>query len=184
MTNNEADIRAAYQAIMQTEAKKLANKGVNLEGQAFSSLLILKGNLSDAERKGGELLGGADGKALRSALDALGYAPEDWCVAATINAKGEALAQDLFRLTVTSLQPNTLIICDEEAASTVRDAYAQELELLEDPKAAVLEAGTLVNIMGMRLMNLGGFASALDDPKQKQIMWLRLKQVGPLQVPY
>lgn len=184
MANNKADIRAAYHAIMQKEANKLAKEGLNLEGQAFSPLLILKGKLSEAEKNGSELLGGADGKALRAALDALGYAPEDWCVAATINADGEPLEGDLFRLTLTSLQPNTLVICDEEAASVVRNAYAEELELLEDSKGAVLEAGTLVNVMGMRLMNLGGFADALGDETQKQIMWARLKKVGPLEAPY
>jgi hypothetical protein len=36
----------------------------------------------------------------------------------------------------------------------------------------------------MRVLSLGGFAAALGDKQQKQIMWHRLKQVPPLGEPY
>lgn len=184
MSHTNDDIRAAYLEAMQKETQKLQDDGVNLAGQAFSPLLILKGNLSDAEKNGAELLSGADGEALHAALDALGYPPEAWCTAATIQSSGAPLSGDLLRLTIISLQPNTLILCDEEAARVVREAYAEELQLLEDPAASTLEAGILVQVMGMRMLNLGGFADALLDQEQKRIMWARLKQVPPLGAPY
>jgi hypothetical protein len=34
------------------------------------------------------------------------------------------------------------------------------------------------------VLSLGGFAAALGDKQQKQIMWRRLKQVPPLGEPY
>ena len=34
------------------------------------------------------------------------------------------------------------------------------------------------------ILNLGGFAAALGNPRQKQVMWARLKQVPPLAEPY
>lgn len=184
MSNTNEDIRAAYLEMMQKETDKLQDDGVNLGGQAFSPLLILKGNLSDSEKNGAELLSGADGEALHAALAALGYPPEAWCTAATVLSSGAPLSGDLMRLTITSLQPNTILICDEEAASVLREAYAEELQLLEDPAASTLEAGILVRVMGMRMLNLGGFADALSDQKQKAIMWGRLKQIPPLSAPY
>lgn len=184
MTHTNDDIRAAYLEVMQKETRELQDDGVNLAGQAFSPLLILKGNLSDAEKNGAELLSGPDGEALRAALDALGYPPEAWCTAATMQSSGAPLSGDLLRLTVTSLQPNTLIICDEEAARIVREAYAEELQLLENPAASTLEAGELVHVMGIRMLNLGGFADALSNQEQKRIMWVRLKQIPPLGAPY
>jgi hypothetical protein len=39
-------------------------------------------------------------------------------------------------------------------------------------------------ILGMRVMNLGGFSAALSDPRKKQLMWARLKQLPPLGEPY
>lgn len=184
MSNTSKDIRAAYLETMQQETRKLQNEGVTLAGQAFSPLLILKGNLSDAEKDGAELLSGSDGKALHAALAALGYPPEAWCTAATVQPSGAPISGSLLRLSIASLQPNTLLICDDAAARIVREAYAQELQLLENPAACILEAGELVQVMGVRMLNLGGFADALTNQEQKRIMWARLKQIPPLGTPY
>ena len=42
----------------------------------------------------------------------------------------------------------------------------------------------VAHVCGMRFLNLGGFAAALGNPRQKQVMWARLKQVPPLAEPY
>lgn len=184
MSETHEDIRAAYLTMVESETNKLHAEGVQLDGHAFSPLLILKGKLTDAEKNGGELLGGPDGKALHAALDALHYAPEDWCVATTLTSNELPLGNELFRTMIASLQPNTLLICDEEAAKVVRAAYSKELQTLKNSDAVSLKPGLLVEIMGMRILNLGGFADALVDQQQKQIMWSRLKQIPPLSAPY
>ena len=55
---------------------------------------------------------------------------------------------------------------------------------MEDLNEALLPAGMVAYVCGMRFLNLGGFAAALGDPRQKQVMWARLKQVPPLAEPY
>ena len=61
-----------YVAKARYELGSLAARGVTMVGNAFSSVLLLKGKQSEADRDGG-LLTGADGGALRAALQALGY---------------------------------------------------------------------------------------------------------------
>ena len=48
----------------------------------------------------------------------------------------------------------------------------------------MLEPGYVVQLCGMRVLNLGGFADALADPRAKQQMWARLKRIPPLGEPY
>ena len=38
--------------------------------------------------------------------------------------------------------------------------------------------------LGVRVLALGGFADALGDQRQKQLMWARLKQIPPLGEPF
>ena len=125
-----------------------------------------------------------DGDALRASLAALGYAPEDWCAAATCLRDGRSLAADTLVRAVVTLDPSTLIICDDAAAAAVRGTYADELSSLPDARQSALEAGWVVPLLGMRAMNLGGFAASLLDQRQKQLMWARLKQLPPLGEPY
>ena len=63
-------------------------------------------------------------------------------------------------------------------------ADAEALAGREDGNEARLPAGMVAYVCGMRFLNLGGFAAALGDPRQKQVMWARLKQVPPLAEPY
>lgn len=153
-------------------------------GNAFSSILFLKGEPSDDELNGAPLLAGPDGTALRSALGALGYAPEDWCVMLTVAEDGSALGPELLREAICTLDPATLVACDEAAAQALRETYADELVTLDDFDAAMLVPGKLVRVLGMRVMALGGFAAALSDAHEKQVMWARLKQLPPLGEPY
>ena len=176
--------RERYLAKAHAELDGLASRGVVMAGNAFSSVLLLKGSPSDTEVSGGSLLGGEDGKALRAALQALGYAPQDWAGLAAWDAQGEPLGADLLRQTVCALDPATLIICDDEAAHAVREAYAADLASLESFEEAMLMEGVVAQVAGMRVLNLGGFAAALADKAQKQVMWRRLKQLPPLGEPY
>lgn len=163
---------------MRVELDALVKEGVSMCGNAFSSVLLVKGEPGPAELAGEPLLSGPDGKALRAALLKLGYAPEDWA-----GVDGYASPR-LFRQAVAVLDPSTLVACDERAAALVRDAFADELCELKNLDDAMLVPGRVVRLAGMRVLNLGGFEAALSSSAQKQVMWARLKQIPPLGEPY
>lgn len=175
--------RAAYVAKARAEVGELARRGLVMAGHTFSSVLFLKGEPNEGEKNGAPPLSGADGTALRKSLAALGYAPEDWVALACALDDGKPLGPELARLAVTTLDPATVIACDEAAANVLRDAYANELAALPDFACAMLEPGMVAVVLGMRFLNLGGFEAALADPRQKQLMWARLKRVPPLGEP-
>ena len=176
--------RELYVSKAQEELGSLAERGVITAGNAFSSVLFVKGELSEDERAGARPLSGADGKALRAALSALGYAPEDWCALLSVTHDGSPIGPELFREAIAALDPATLVSCDEAAAQSVREAYAEQLSQLSDFDEALLTPGKVSRVLGMRVMNLGGFAAALSDAHQKQVMWARLKRLPPLGAPY
>lgn len=184
MPSDREQRRQAYLEKTRSEVASLVERGVRMGGNAFSPVLLAKGELTAEEAAGAEPFSGADGAALKASLKALGYAPEDWETLVATDADGAPLSPDLMRLTIATLDPATLVCCDEAATQAVRDAYAEELSSLEDLNEALLPAGMVAHVCGMRFLNLGGFAAALSDPAQKQVMWHRLKQVPPLAEPY
>lgn len=169
---------------MRAELGELESRGVVIVGNAFSSVLLVKGDPGEAERAGGELLSGKDGTALHAALQALGYAPEDWVAMATWGSRGEVLDSSLLRQAVAALDPATLVVCDDFAAEAVRNAFADDLVVLADFMDASLEPGRVVQVCGMRVLNLGGFEAALGSDHEKQVRWAWLKQIRPLAEPY
>ncbi|MBM6774393.1 hypothetical protein [Olsenella profusa] len=176
--------RRAYLDKAAAETDALAARGVRAGGNAFSAVLLCKGELSDGEKNGDAPLSGADGTALRASLERLGYAPEDWEWLLTVDAGGAPLDAALFREAVCALDPATLVLCDEAAADVAREAYADELSVLESLEEAMLAPGVVAHVFGMRVLNLGGFEAALADAHEKQVMWARLKLIPPLGEPY
>ena len=166
------------------EVDALAARGARMGGNAFSAVLLVKGELSEAEKNGEPAFSGADGTALRASLERLGYAPEDWEWLLTVDAAGEPIEAALLSEAVTALDPATLVCCDETAAALLREAYADDLAAIESLDEAMLAAGTVAHVRGMRVLNLGGFAAALADPREKQVMWARLKKIPPLGEPF
>lgn len=162
----------------RVELTELEEGGVTMAGNAFSSVLLVKGTMGPAEQAGGALLSGADGKALRAALLKLGYAPEDWMA---ISAPADP---ELLRQAVVAVDPATLVMCDEAAASAIREAFADDLVALANPEDALLSPGCLIMVAGIRMLNLGGFEAALQSNREKQRMWAYLKQIPPLGEPY
>jgi hypothetical protein len=167
-----------YVQKMRAELELLERMGVRTSGNAFSSVLFAKGRPGPAEQAGGTLLSGADGKALRAALNKLGYAPEDWAAIDT------SVTPELLRRAVTALDPSTLVACDDEAAMVIRNAYAENLCELANLDDALLSPGRVVQVAGMRVLNLGGFEAALASSRQKQVVWAYLKRIPPLGEPY
>ena len=166
------------------ELDALTTRGVVLGGNAFSAVLLVKGELTPGEKSGEPPFSGADGTALRASLERLGYAPEDWEWLLATDAAGSPPAPALAREAVTALDPATLVCCDEAATALVREAYADDLAVVERLEEAMLSPGVVARVCGMRVLNLGGFADALADARQKQVMWARLKQIPPLGEPY
>ena len=184
MPTTADDRREACAEKTTAELDALAARGVRAGGNAFSPILVAKGELTADEAAGAEPFSGADGAALKASLKALGYAPEHWAWLLTCDAAGAPLAPALFREAVCALDPATLVCCDDAAAAAVREAYADDLTIIENFNEAMLEPGYVVPVCGIRMLNLGGFAAALTDAKAKQQMWARLKRVPPLAEPY
>lgn len=174
-------VATEYLAKTQAEVDDLVQAGVVMAGNAFSQVMLLKGQ---AEQEGMGLLAGPDGVALRAALKALGYEPQDWVGLSAIDADGFALTPGTLRLAITTLDPSTVIALDEEAAAALRETYADELVDLENLEQATLQPGVRAQVLGMRVLNLGGFEQSLSDPAAKQLMWARLKTLPPLGEPY
>lgn len=176
--------REAYRAKAETELASLAGRGVVTAGYALSPVALVKGELSEEEHAGGQLLAGADGVALRAALTTLGYAPQDWVGLATVDAGGHELDAALVREALVTLDPATVVLCDAAAADSFRQAYADELAALPSFEEAMLAEGVVAHVLGMRVLALGGFAAALGNDADKRVMWARLKSVPPLGEPY
>ena len=176
--------RRVYVDKTRAELEGLAARGVRMGGNAFSSVLVMKGRLTDDELAGATAFSGEDGRALKASLERLGYPPEDWETLLSCDDAGDPLAPELLREAIAALDPATLILCDDEAAAAMRDAFADELVAIEELPVAMLEPGYIAYVRGIRTMSLGGFAGALVSPQLKQLMWARLKQLPPLGEPF
>ena len=187
--------KEALAAAAGQELKGLEARGVRMAGNAFSPVVLVKGELNDAERSGEPLLSGADGTALRAALGAIGWEPQDLCVLAAVAGpgdevvaggltEGEPLPVDLFREALEALDPEAIILLDDAAADLLRETYADALAIIEDFDTAMLKPGLIAPVLGRRVLALDGFEAALSQPAEKQRMWAYLKQMPPLGAPY
>ena len=192
MTVSAADRKKALVEADKQELASLTARGVRIAGNAMSPIVWVKGQLDEAEAAGGELLAGADGHALRAALGAIGYAPEDFCALATVAgegekasaAPGEPIAPELFREALEALDPEAVLVLDEAAADVLREAYADALVVIEDFDTAMLKPGLVAPVLGRRVLVLDGFERALTDKAAKQRMWAFIKQLPPAGAPY
>lgn len=195
MAFSTASRREALLGAVRQELEHLERLGVRMSGNAFSPIVLVKGELNEGERAGGELLAGADGDALRAALGRLGYAPEDFCALSAVAGAGDAavvsttpagsaLAPEVFREAVEALDPEAIVLLDDVAAHEMREAYATELAAIEQFDVAMLSPGLVAPVLGRRVLALDGFEAALGDAAAKQRMWAYLKQLPPLGAPY
>lgn len=176
--------KEALAAAAAQELAGLEKRGVMMAGNAFSPVVLVKGELNEAERAGSELLSGADGEALRSALSAIGWAPQDFCALSAVDVEGAALPVELFREALEALDPEAVVLLDNAAADLMREAYADGLAIIEDFDTAMLMPGLVASVLGRRVLALDGFEAALAAPAEKQRMWAYLKQLPPLGAPY
>lgn len=183
--------KAALEATRQ-ELDVLCARGVRMEGNAFSPIVLIKGDLNEEERAGGALLGGADGTALRASCAAIGYAPEDFCALAAVAGEGDdpaltlgaTLPTEVFREALEALDPEAVLLLDATAADLMRETYADALVAIDDFDTAMLKPGLVAHVLGRRVLALDGFEAALGDKREKQRMWAYIKQIGPVGAPY
>ena len=185
----------ALAAAAEQELDSLQSRGVRMVGNAFSPIVLVKGELNDREKAGGRLLAGADGDALKAALLAMGYAPEDFCGLAAVAGpaddgspssviEGAPLPSDLFREVLEALDPEAVVLLDDASVAVMQGAYAEELAGIEDFDTAMLTPGLVAHVLGRRVLALGGFEAALSDAHSKQRVWAYLKQLPPEGAPY
>lgn len=195
MALSSAGRRRALTAQAKQELDSLIARGVLMNGNAASPVLMIKGDLNEQERSGGDLLAGRDGAALHSALQTLGFAPEDCCAFSVVATAapdpamqevpaGELISAELMRETLEAFDPECVIVLDETAANVLREAYSSALAIIDDFNSAMLMPGLVVNVLGRRVLVLDGFEAALDAPKEKQRMWAWIKQLKPATAPY
>ncbi len=195
MALSAASRREALLGAARQEFEHLAKAGVRMFGNAFSPIVLVKGELNEAERAGGDVLAGADGDALRAALGRLGYAPEDFCALSAVAGAGDCavapttpvgsmLSPDVFREALEALDPEAIVLLDDAAATEMREAYAAELAAIEQFDVAMLAPGLVARVLGRRVLALDGFEAALGDAAAKQRMWAYLKQLPPAGAPY
>ena len=204
---SSAERRQALVAAAEQELRALEARGVRMAGNAMSPIVLVKGELNEEERAGGELLAGADGAALRASLLRLGWSPEDFCALSAVAGAtggatgssgadgaatgavplpaGEPLPPELFREALEALDPEAVILLDEVAAEAMREAYADALAIIEDFNTAMLMPGLVARVLGRRVLALGGFEAALGNgTAEKQRMWAYLRQLPPESAPY
>lgn len=194
MRVSSSEAKEAVVGAVEQELASLRARGVVMTGNAFSPIVLVKGSLNAEERAGAALLSGADGTALRAALGAIGYAPEDFCALASVAGEADVseraaepdcpLPSEVFREALEALDPEAVILLDDAAVDTMRDAYADALVAIEDFDTAMLKPGLVAHVLGRRVLALDGFEASLGDPKEKQRMWAYIKQLPPAGAPY
>ena len=167
--------KEAYMAKTTHEFGDFAVRGVCMAGNAFASVLLVKGQ-EDFEE--------AELSALKASLEHLGYAPEAWATLLTTTKTGDPINPQLVRQAISAFSPNTVLMVNDAAVTSVREAYADELGQLTTDAEKNFSPRVLVRVCGMRMVNLDNFAGALEDPRQKQLRWAAIKQVPPLGEPY
>lgn len=148
----EQKSRTAYYKKMCAEASALFKQGVMLEGNAFCTVLFA--GMFDV---GLCFSKSAVGSALLSAFKALGYAPGSW---AAIDCKANIESIAVIRAT---LQPNVIVAYDAKGRSVFG--------------ADNLKEGEIKDVFGIRTLWLGNFKKALNNPREKRIMWERLQNI-------
>lgn len=167
--------KEAYMAKTTHEFGDFAAQGVCMAGNAFASVLLVKGQ---------EDFGEEELSALKASLEHLGYAPEAWATLLTTTKTGDPINPELVRQAISAFSPDTVLLVNDAAVASVREAYAEELEQLKTDGEKTFSPRVLVRVCGMRMVNLDNFAGALEDPRQKQLRWAAIKQVPPLGEPY
>lgn len=185
MSTSQSQKKEAIAQAAEQELTSLAVRGVRIAGNACSPIVLVKAiwtrpsvRVASCRRPGW--------RGVRKALGAIGYAPEDFCVLASVAgvgdgavAVGETLPCELFREALEALDPEAVLLLDNNAADAMRETYADMLVAIDDFDTAMLKPGLVAHVQGRRVLALDGFEAALTDKAAKQRMWAYIKQLTP-----
>jgi len=114
--------KEAYMAKTTHEFGDFAAQGVCMAGNAFASVLLVKGQ---------EDFGEEELSALKASLEHLGYAPEAWATLLTTTKTGDPINPELVRQAISAFSPDAVLMANDAAVASVREAYAEELDQLK-----------------------------------------------------
>ena len=96
---------------------------------------------------------------------------------------GAMLPTEVFREALEALDPEAVLLLDNNAADAMRETYADMLVAIDDFDTAMLKPGLVAHVQGRRVLALDGFEAALTDKAAKQRMWAYIKQLTPAAAP-
>ena len=102
--------KEAYMAKTTHEFGDFAAQGVCMAGNAFASVLLVKGQ-EDFEE--------AELSALKASLEHLGYAPEAWATLLTTTKTGDPINPQLVRQAISAFSPDTVLMVNDAAVTSV-----------------------------------------------------------------
>jgi hypothetical protein len=140
-----------------------------LYGNRLASILAIKGEKGQAEAAGSAPFFGADGAALESAFEALGWGNNSWCGVLLEPLGQVALSKEQLRLLAEIVDPRAIVALDAAAAGAVQESFGPDIL----PKKLML--GKKTDVLGRLYLGLDGFEAALANQQQKQRIWAQLK---------
>ena len=108
MPSERSKRRDVYTAKITQEFRDFATQEVCMAGNAFASVLLVKGQ-EDFEE--------AELSALRASLEHLGYAPEAWATLLTTTKTGEPINPQLVRQAISAFSPDTVLMVNDAAVA-------------------------------------------------------------------
>lgn len=157
----------AREEIALAEQAARATGGVKGQGDVLAEVLLVKGKPGAGDLRAKKSLSGDDGVAIGKALDALGLPKERFafCTAAS-GARAAQLRR--VRLLVEAVDPVVVVLLDPTAARDFAEAF----------NSPVPTAGSVVRLMGRRVLALDDFEASLADEAAKRRVWKQLRALS------
>jgi hypothetical protein len=162
--------------LRSTIENRLAPFAPYRSGDAFASLMALKGRPGEAERKGNVPFSGADGLALDKAFGTLGWGfgskdTRTWFGVLLAPKNQSQLTPDELRLLCEIVDPLVIVTLDEDARIALSGAFAST----NDDSLVDFVSGGQCEVFGRRFVSVEDFEDSLADADSKQKAWAQLK---------
>ena len=142
------------------DALGLGSDAIAGAGSLTPAVVVVKGTPGEADRSSGIALAGADGDAVRKALDALGVDGPLFalCSRPATGGNPDAAARRL-RLVIEALDPSLVVALDRTAATDVSAAYA----------VPELVFGMPVRVGGRMVLAVDDLERSLNDGRKAEV---------------
>jgi len=135
-------------------------------GSGPADVFVVKGIAGAEDIATGKTLGGADGEALRKALDALGWEQAYYAICA--EQEDVSLSADALALAIEAVDPDLVLALDVVAARYVADAL----------KIDALDLGESRIVAGRSVCAVDDLSASLTDEARKRRVWSQLKAIS------